>query len=141
MADGRYSVGYMSVIPWQMARELIAVNPATGMQIEHVRACDPERMLIEVWCTYPCVPGYESVWTNSDGTTEERNYMLLQLTDPVTGERTYMSRVEYIDYDLVQKYTGEVLYEVRQPGHLDPEEEAPVEEPETAGFERGNLQI
>lgn len=103
----------MAIIPYWQARDLVVVDPATGKQIEHVKAADPEFGWVEVWKTYECHPDHKSLWVEG-GKTVERNYMLMRMTDMYDGKVTYASTVLKIDYDLVNKHSGVVLYEVRQ---------------------------
>lgn len=99
------------IIPHQQAKDMLVVDPHTGLQIEHVAATDPDKGWIEVWATYPCAEGHKSVWIE-EGKTVERDYMLLQFTIQGRGH-TYQTRILHIDYDIVNKHTGLVLYEVR----------------------------
>lgn len=101
------------LIPWQQAKRLLVVDPSTGLQVEHVKACDPQTGLLEVWATYEAAPGHSSIWLK-DGRPEERPYMLLQMTDMYDGSRSWMTRFLAQDFDVIDKYSGEVLYEYRR---------------------------
>lgn len=122
------------------ARNMIVADPATGMQIEHVKEIDPDAGYVEVWCTYEAHPDHKSVWLQ-DGKVVEKDFMLLRMTNGA-GETTYMSRRHYRSFDVVNKHTGEVLYEVRpselssfepvdgvEPSEASPE---PLDEPSSA---------
>jgi len=100
------------MITYQQARNLIVCRP-DGIQIEHVKAVDEVAGTLETWQTYDHAEGHQSVWVEG-GKTVERPYMLLGMVQP-DGSYTYMSRVWRIDFDVVDKRTGEVLYEIRQP--------------------------
>lgn len=102
------------IIPYWQARDLLVVDPDTGLQIEHVKAADPDARWVEVWATYEAAPGHKSLWLEEGGKTVERDYMLLRMTDMADGRVTYSSRVLYIDYDIVNKHSGLVVHEVRQ---------------------------
>lgn len=112
----------MAIIPYWEARHLIVVD-TQGIQIEHVKAVDPQLGWVEVWATYECHPGHKSVWLE-DGKPVERDYMLLRMTDMHDGRISYMSRVDFRDFDVVNKYDGLVVHEVRQ--------RAPSRSPESA---------
>lgn len=92
------------------ARRMIVVDPVTGLQIEHVKAVHIDQGWVETWRTYEAHPDYKSVWLQ-DGKTVEKDFMLLRMTNGC-GETTYMSRIDYRAYDVVDKFTGEVLHEV-----------------------------
>jgi hypothetical protein len=98
----------MTVLSYQRAKDIIVCDP-TGQVIEHVCSTDPDVGWVEVWCTYPCADGHRSLWQTQNGTLEERDYMLLSLDNG----SDYMRRRDYRHFDLVDKYTGEVLREVR----------------------------
>lgn len=119
--------------PW-----MIVVDPATGLQIEHAKAFDPDAGWVEVWCTYEAHPDHKSVWLQ-DGKTVEKDFMLLRMTD-FEGNSTYMSRQYFRDFDVVDKLTGEVLYEGRpkplpdfsSDGETSSEVSPPLDEPTSA---------
>jgi hypothetical protein len=100
------------IIPYWQARELLVVDPETGKQIEHVKAADPDECWLEVWSTYECHPDHKSVWVEG-GKTVERDYMLMQMTDMATGKKSYATTVQKRNFDLVNKYSGEVVREAR----------------------------
>jgi hypothetical protein len=129
----------MALLSWQEARNLLVVDPANGLQIEHVKACDPDAGWLETWATYECADGHQSLWKKGDGSVEERPYMLLSMTDACTGRQEYMTRVHRRDFDLVDKRTGEVLREVRLPPREEEEASPEPSEPACARPERGNL--
>jgi hypothetical protein len=110
----------MTLISYQEARHLLVVDPNTGLQIEHVKAIDPERGWVEIWSTYEAHPEHPSLWMEN-GVAVERPVMLMNLRDPETGQVTYMSRVKYRDFDVIHKDTGEVFYECRVPKRQEAE--------------------
>ncbi len=99
------------IITYAQARNLIVCD-VKGIQIEHVKAVDPDAGWVETWSTYENHPDHKSVWVE-DGKVVERDYMLARVRS-CDGTFTYLSRVHKIDYDVVDKRTGEVVYEVRQ---------------------------
>lgn len=101
----------MALIGWQQARNILIVDPKTSKQIEHVKAADPERAWLEVWKMMECHPEYKSVWVEN-GQAVERDITPIQFTDG-GGVRSYATGECYRDYDVVNKYTGEVVAEAR----------------------------
>lgn len=108
----------MAKLGWQQARNLLVVDPATGLQIEHVRSTDPDLCEIEVYKTTPTVPGYEmiTVTKGADGkeVQEVKDYTFISMSD-FEGRRAYVTSIEHREFDLVNKYTGEVVREARLP--------------------------
>lgn len=111
----------MAVISWQKAKNLVVVDPDTGIQIPHVKSVDPQAGWLEVYSTTPCAPseGMEMVFiTNApDGSqvTERFFYTFVDMRDPATGQKYRLTARHHGRYDLVDRYSGEVVNEVRGP--------------------------
>lgn len=121
------------VIPKHLRSKLIIVDPHSSRQIPHVKDCDadPERGWLEVYTTTPCCndPDMQMlmITKNAQGQeqTERRNYTFIVITETGSGQQHYATRMLNIDFDVVDKFSGEVMYEVRRGlqvsfVHLDP---------------------
>jgi hypothetical protein len=106
----------MAMIPWDQARNLVVVDPYTGREIPHVKATDPVQGWLEIYTVVPCAPfeGMEMLHITklADGTevTEKFHYTFVQMHDG-SGHRFYLTYYETCAYDLVNKYSGEVIHE------------------------------
>lgn len=89
----------------------LLVCDENGVVIPHVKTINTDAKSLEVWATYEAHPDHKSLWLQ-DGKPVERDFMLLRIQQH-DGSYTYMSRIEYRNYDVVDKFTGEVLHEVR----------------------------
>lgn len=104
-------------IPQHLRGRLLVVDPHTGHQVMHVKACDPdpEKGWLEVYITTACpLDDQMHMIVVIDGVTSTRNYTFMVLTDCGTGNQTYMTKALQVDFDVIDKDTGEVLYECRR---------------------------
>lgn len=104
-------------IPASQAKNLVVVDPVSGMEVPHVKEVDPEMGWVEVYSTMPAVPGYE-MQVIRGGVTEVLPYTFIRFLDSETGQHSYGTRTCYGKFDVVMKATGEVIHEVLKGGQL-----------------------
>ena len=103
----------MAILTAAQAKGLILVDPSTSTQIEHVKACDPDKCWYEQYTINQCVPGSEAMFLLPDGNYEYRSWtpVVTRLGDG-SGEE-FLTHTRTQEYDLVNKTTGEVVTEAR----------------------------
>lgn len=115
----------MALLTAAQARNLLVVDPTTGLEIQHVKAADPEKCWLETYTVNKCEPGFEAMFQKPDGTWEYRDWtpVVTRLGDGSAPE--FLTRARNCEYDVVDKYSGLVVYEAR----FNYEEAEPLEEP------------
>lgn len=113
----------MALLTAAQARNLLVVDPATGLQIEHVRAVDPEKCWLEIYTINKCEPGFESQFQRPDGTWETRDWTPVVIRMGDGSGQEFLTHTETIEFDLVEKETGIVTTEARLTGVSESEEE------------------
>lgn len=104
-------------IPQHLRGRMLVVDPHTGHQVMHVKACDPDPVKgwLEVYITTACpLDDQMHMIVVIDGVTTTRNYTFMVLTDTGTGAQMYMTTNVTCDFDVIDKDTGEVFYECRR---------------------------
>jgi hypothetical protein len=103
----------MAVLTYAQARNLLVVDPKTSLQIEHVKSVDPEKCTVEQYTINECVPGYDSMFRQPDGTWEYKDWtpVVTRLGDGSGQE--FLTHNRTMEFDLVNKNTGEVVTEAR----------------------------
>jgi hypothetical protein len=105
------------LIPHQQARNLVIVDPRTGLQIPHVQGADPEMGYVIVpRTTYAPVP----MIITEAGVSREVPYTFVIISSGDGSGRSYATWSCRCGFDIVNKHTGEVLHEVDgQPAPLE----------------------
>jgi hypothetical protein len=101
------------VISYEKARNWLVVDPDSGIVIPHVRSSDPDKGWIEVYSTTACHPKADlDMIVIQDGVTDTRPYTFIEMRDPKTNRKEWLTRRLYCRFDVVDKYSGEVIFEV-----------------------------
>jgi hypothetical protein len=103
----------MALLTSAQAKNLLVVDPESGLQIEHIKAVDPEKCWFEQYTINKCEPGCEAVFQKPDGTWETRDWtpVVTRLGDGSAPE--FLTHTRTQEFDLVDKNTGEVVTEAR----------------------------
>lgn len=98
------------LIPHQQARDLVIVDPRTGLQIPHVQGADPDMGYVIIpRTTYAPVP---MVITEA-GVSREVPYTFVIIRNGDGSGRAYSTWECRCRFDIVNKHTGEVLHEIQ----------------------------
>lgn len=100
------------LIPHQQARNLVIVDPRTGLQIPHVQGADPDLGFVIIpRTTYAVVP----MIITEAGVSREVPYTFVIISSGDGSGRAYSTWSCRCRFDIVHKETGEVLHEIEGP--------------------------
>lgn len=100
------------LIPHQQARNLVIVDPRTGLQIPHVQGADPDLGYVIIpRTTYAIVP----MIITEAGVSREVPYTFVIIRNGDGSGRAYSTWECRCRFDIVHKETGEVLHEIDGP--------------------------
>lgn len=94
-----------------LSKRIIVVDPQTGKEIRHVVWVETQSQTIGVKTVVPAHPLVPMVFAHADGSSETLPYTFVEFHDMGSSRRQHLSTSWHVSVDIVDKHTGEVLYE------------------------------